>query len=199
MLPTADDGSVPEDEVDVVDEIEGLAVGDSGEVTVDLEAGAYVLICNIVQEEADGTIEAHYERGMRTGLTSSSRQQAGGTLLGPPGFRRPLLVRSGPISILKKHYRPKGGTMDIDNLGLSYTIDPDGEKQLTLPLRHAVNFVLDFIRTQPSSPARASPPSFRKATTTSSATSTASQTTRQRASPPPTSGPSSKRWRTSSA
>ena len=69
MLPTADDGSVPEDEVDVVDEIEGLAVGDSGEVTVDLEAGAYVLICNIVQEEADGTIEAHYERGMRTSLT----------------------------------------------------------------------------------------------------------------------------------
>lgn len=68
-LPTTDDGSVPEDEVDVVDEIEGLAVGDSGEVTVDLESGAYVLICNIVQEEADGTIESHYERGMRAGLT----------------------------------------------------------------------------------------------------------------------------------
>lgn len=68
-LPTADDGSVLEDDVDVVDEIEGLAVGDSGEVTVDLEPGAYVLICNIVQEEDDGTIEAHYERGMRTRLT----------------------------------------------------------------------------------------------------------------------------------
>lgn len=68
-LPTADDGSVPEDEVDFVDEVEGLAVGESNEITVDLGPGKYVLICNIVQEEPDGTIEAHYERGMRAGLT----------------------------------------------------------------------------------------------------------------------------------
>lgn len=68
-LPTGADGSVPEDEVDFVDEIEGLAVGASGSVTVDLAAGKYVLICNIVQTEPDGTIESHYQQGMRNALT----------------------------------------------------------------------------------------------------------------------------------
>lgn len=68
-LPTAADGSVPEDEVDVVDEIEGLAVGASGEVTVNLTAGKYVLLCNIVQTEPDGTIESHYAKGMRSAFT----------------------------------------------------------------------------------------------------------------------------------
>jgi hypothetical protein len=28
-----------------------------------------VLICNIVQTEPDGTIESHYQKGMRTALT----------------------------------------------------------------------------------------------------------------------------------
>ncbi len=68
-LPTGDDGSVPEDEVDFVDEVEGLAVGASDEITVDLAAGKYVLICNIVQTEPDGTIESHYQKGMRRALT----------------------------------------------------------------------------------------------------------------------------------
>ncbi|MEX2247280.1 MAG: hypothetical protein WEC75_11405 [Dehalococcoidia bacterium] len=67
-LPTAADGSVIEEEVDVVDEIEGLPVGETEEVTVDLEAGSYVLICNIVEEE-DGETESHYQLGMRRALT----------------------------------------------------------------------------------------------------------------------------------
>jgi uncharacterized cupredoxin-like copper-binding protein len=68
-LPTATDGHVPEESVDVVDEIAELAVGASGELTVDLKAGKYVLICNVVQTEADGTIESHYQKGMRRSLT----------------------------------------------------------------------------------------------------------------------------------
>lgn len=68
-LPTDADGSVPEDKVDFVDEVEGLAVGASGEVTVDLAAGKYVLICNLVETEPDGTIESHYQEGMRSALT----------------------------------------------------------------------------------------------------------------------------------
>ena len=28
-----------------------------------------MLICNILQEEPDGTLEAHYAEGMRTGFT----------------------------------------------------------------------------------------------------------------------------------
>lgn len=68
-LPTAEDGSVPEDDVDFVDEIEGLAVGESGDVTVDLAAGKYILLCNVVQTEPDGTIESHYEKGMYSAIT----------------------------------------------------------------------------------------------------------------------------------
>ncbi len=68
-LPTVADGSVPEESIDLVDEIEEIAVGESDELTVELKAGSYVLICNIVQTEPDGTIESHYQKGMRTGLT----------------------------------------------------------------------------------------------------------------------------------
>ena len=66
-----DDGAVLEDGegMTVVDEIEDLAVDDTQTLTVDLDAGTYVLICNILQEEPDGTLEAHYAEGMRTGFT----------------------------------------------------------------------------------------------------------------------------------
>jgi hypothetical protein len=67
-LPTDDQGAVPEDEVDLVDELEEIEVDESGELTVDLEAGSYVLICNLVEEE-DGEVEAHYSLGMRSAFT----------------------------------------------------------------------------------------------------------------------------------
>jgi uncharacterized cupredoxin-like copper-binding protein len=67
-LPTADDGSADEDQLDVIDEIEEFAVGGTEELTVDLDAGSYVLICNVV-ETTDGETEAHYELGMRTEFT----------------------------------------------------------------------------------------------------------------------------------
>jgi hypothetical protein len=38
-------------------------------VSFDLAPGKYVLICNIVQTEPDGSIEAHYKVGMRTAFT----------------------------------------------------------------------------------------------------------------------------------
>jgi len=67
-LPTADDGSVDEEGagMEVIDEIEDIPVGETQTLTVDLEAGAYVLICNIYDEDED---EAHYEEGMRTAFT----------------------------------------------------------------------------------------------------------------------------------
>ena len=69
-LPTLPDGSVDEtgEGVTLIDEIEDLAVGDSQSLTVDLEAGSYVLICNIYDADED---EAHYQEGMRTGFTVS--------------------------------------------------------------------------------------------------------------------------------
>jgi uncharacterized cupredoxin-like copper-binding protein len=70
-LPTAPDGSVDEEGegVELIDEIEDIAVGDTPTLTVSLDAGSYVLICNIVEDEGDETI-VHYQQGMRTGFTA---------------------------------------------------------------------------------------------------------------------------------
>jgi uncharacterized cupredoxin-like copper-binding protein len=67
-LPTDEHGAVDEsgEGVTVIDEIEDLPVGETQEVTVDLEAGNYVLICNIYSADEN---EAHYAEGMRTAFT----------------------------------------------------------------------------------------------------------------------------------
>jgi uncharacterized cupredoxin-like copper-binding protein len=64
-LPTDETGAVDENGagMEVVDEIEDIPVGESPSLTVDLDAGNYVLICNIYDEEEQ---EAHYSEGMRT-------------------------------------------------------------------------------------------------------------------------------------
>ena len=69
-LPTSADGSVDEEGegVEVVDELEDVEVGDSRDLTIDLDAGSYVLICNVVEED-EGKTEAHYKLGMRTAFT----------------------------------------------------------------------------------------------------------------------------------
>ena len=58
-LPVVD-GRVPEDQIDIVDEIEPFAAGSSASLTLDLEPGHYVFICNIA---------GHYELGMRAAFT----------------------------------------------------------------------------------------------------------------------------------
>jgi uncharacterized cupredoxin-like copper-binding protein len=67
-LPTNEDGTVDEEGegVELQDEIEDIAVGDTQSVTIDLSAGNYVLICNIYDEEEQ---EAHYQEGMRVAFT----------------------------------------------------------------------------------------------------------------------------------
>ncbi|HXF36591.1 MAG TPA: hypothetical protein VNO17_05350 [Actinomycetota bacterium] len=67
-LPTDENGAVDESGqgIEVVDEIEDVAVGDTRTLTLDLDAGSYVLICNIWDEEEQ---EAHYQLGMRTAFT----------------------------------------------------------------------------------------------------------------------------------
>jgi uncharacterized cupredoxin-like copper-binding protein len=63
QLPTDSEGDVDEegDGVTHVDEIEDIAAGTSDNVLdVDLEAGSYVLICNL---------PGHYNLGMRTAFT----------------------------------------------------------------------------------------------------------------------------------
>jgi uncharacterized cupredoxin-like copper-binding protein len=65
-LPTTADGSVDEAGagIEIVDEIEQFPFGETRTLTLDLAAGNYVLICNVVEED-----EAHYTFGMRVGFT----------------------------------------------------------------------------------------------------------------------------------
>ena len=64
-LPTDEHGAVDEegDGIEVVDEIEDVPVGETQDLTVNLDPGNYVLLCNIYDEDED---EAHYQMGMRT-------------------------------------------------------------------------------------------------------------------------------------
>ena len=68
-LPVDEDGKVPEEEVDLVDEIEPFGAGTTEELTVNLDAGSYVLICNIVEFPPDEEPESHYINGMRVAFT----------------------------------------------------------------------------------------------------------------------------------
>jgi uncharacterized cupredoxin-like copper-binding protein len=72
-LPTADDGSVDEEGegVEVVGEVEDVPAGASEPLTLDLDAGRYVLICNIFEEEMmmEMPDPSHYQSGMRTEFT----------------------------------------------------------------------------------------------------------------------------------
>jgi hypothetical protein len=67
-LPVDETGTVDEEGsgIVVIDEIEDIAVDGSGEVTAPLEAGSYVLLCNIYDETE---LEAHYAMGMRIDFT----------------------------------------------------------------------------------------------------------------------------------
>ncbi|MEO6207035.1 MAG: hypothetical protein ABIP77_03640 [Candidatus Limnocylindrales bacterium] len=65
-LPTDADGKVLEDGagMEVIGEVEDVEVGASKEFVDVLAAGRYLLICNILQTEPDGSLEAHYKMGM---------------------------------------------------------------------------------------------------------------------------------------
>jgi hypothetical protein len=65
-LPTLDDGSVDEEGegLELIDEVEEIPVDGTETLDLDLEAGDYALVCNIVEEEG-GEIESHYQEGMR--------------------------------------------------------------------------------------------------------------------------------------
>ena len=69
-LPTASDGTVDEDAIPDANkfgEVEELKPKRSGTLTVKaLPAGHYVLFCNIVDKEPNGTKLSHYAQGMST-------------------------------------------------------------------------------------------------------------------------------------
>lgn len=69
-LPTDENGAVDEagEGLELIGEIEDIEVGETDSVTLNLDAGNYVLICNIWDEDEQ---EAHYQEGMRTSFTVS--------------------------------------------------------------------------------------------------------------------------------
>jgi uncharacterized cupredoxin-like copper-binding protein len=71
-LPVDDDGAFDEEtfgEDNVLGEVEEIEAGDTAELTLDLESGDYLLLCNIVEEEEDGEVESHFSEGMHTTFT----------------------------------------------------------------------------------------------------------------------------------
>lgn len=67
-LPTDDDGALVEDDLPstaFIGEVEPFPAGDDCSGVFDLEAGEYVLLCNIVEHE-DGQTESHLAEGMAT-------------------------------------------------------------------------------------------------------------------------------------
>jgi uncharacterized cupredoxin-like copper-binding protein len=64
QLPTDENGDVDEEGegVTLIDEIEDIAGGSSQSLTVNLDAGSYVLICNL---------PGHYQQGMHTSFSAS--------------------------------------------------------------------------------------------------------------------------------
>lgn len=73
-LPTREDGAFDEDAegVEVLAEIEEFAVGGTESLTLDLAAGHYALLCNLVEVEDDGAVESHYKMGMWTDFEVSA-------------------------------------------------------------------------------------------------------------------------------
>lgn len=69
-LPTNADGSYEEDGsgTELIDEIKSISPGSEADLTLDLDAANYVLICNMVEKKKEGP-EAHYAEGMHVSFT----------------------------------------------------------------------------------------------------------------------------------
>jgi hypothetical protein len=73
-LPTDADGAVDEDQIakaDVVGELEEIKKGKTKSKVFKLSTDSYILFCNIVETEEDGTIVSHFAEGMYTTIDAS--------------------------------------------------------------------------------------------------------------------------------
>ena len=71
-LPTDADGAVDEEQIaedDFIGEIEEFPSGEQETATFEMDAGTYVLFCNITETEDDGDVESHFAEGMVTTFT----------------------------------------------------------------------------------------------------------------------------------
>jgi hypothetical protein len=53
----------------VLGEVEDVATSTEQSLSLDLEAGNYLLLCNIIEEEESGEIESHFANGMYASFT----------------------------------------------------------------------------------------------------------------------------------
>lgn len=73
-LPKKADGSVDEEQIpksNEIGELENIKKGKTKSKTFKLSAGQYILFCNIVDTEQDGTVVSHFARGMYTTINAS--------------------------------------------------------------------------------------------------------------------------------
>ena len=66
-LPVNQHGAIDEDAMtfgQIVGEMEDIKSGDSPKQLFKLEPGRYAVICNMLEKEPDGSLEAHYAMGM---------------------------------------------------------------------------------------------------------------------------------------
>ena len=70
-LPVNADGSVDEEAagVTMAGHVTGIQPQQEKSLTVELEPGAYVLVCNVVQQTAGGESISHYKQGMHVAFT----------------------------------------------------------------------------------------------------------------------------------
>lgn len=71
-LPVDKDGALDETNMPfgkLIDEVEGMEPGKKAKLVMNLKPGRYGIFCNMVETEPDGTIEAHYSKGMAAELT----------------------------------------------------------------------------------------------------------------------------------
>ena len=73
-LPTDEDGAVDEDQIpksDQVGEVEDIKKGKTKSKVFKLSPDDYVVFCNVVDEEKDGTKTSHFAEGMHTIINAS--------------------------------------------------------------------------------------------------------------------------------
>lgn len=71
QLPVNQHGSIDEDNMsfgEIIGEIEDIKAGKKVSKVFSLKPGRYALICNILEKEPDGSMEAHYAQGMHAML-----------------------------------------------------------------------------------------------------------------------------------
>jgi hypothetical protein len=68
-LPLTKDGAAELDGIEVVARVDAQEIGGAAPVDLTMEPGRYIMLCNLVDRAADGSLEAHYSLRMHSVLT----------------------------------------------------------------------------------------------------------------------------------